>query len=59
LDTIWYAPVLVQATVAELHSARPHAPVVAGPPPTEPRLRRTRRATASVLHRAAARVSPA
>jgi hypothetical protein len=48
-----------QATRSELHSARPHAPVVTGPPRPEPRLRRTRTVTASVLHRAASRVSPA
>ncbi len=48
-----------QATRVELHSARPHAPVVTGPPRQEPRLRRTRLVTATVLHRAATRVSPA
>ena len=48
-----------QATRDELHSARPHAPVVTGPPRQEPRLRRTRLVTATVLHRAATRVSPA
>ena len=54
-------PVVVaqQATRDELHSAGPHAPVVTGPPRPEPRLRRTRLVTASVLHRAATRVSPA
>ena len=48
-----------QATRTELHSARPHAPVVTGPPRPTPRLWRTRAVTATVLHRAAARVSPA
>ena len=48
-----------QTTYSELHSARPHAPVVTGPPRPAPRLWRTRSVTASVLHRAATRVSPA
>jgi hypothetical protein len=48
-----------QATRDELRSARPHAPVVTGPPRSSPRLRRTRVVTASVLHRAATRLSPA
>ena len=47
------------ATREELLSARPQAPVVTGPPRPAPRLRRTRLVTATVLHRAATRVSPA
>ena len=48
-----------QAALRELHSARPDAPVVAHAAVTRPHLRRTRRATAAALHRAAHRVAPA
>lgn len=45
----------------ELHSALPGAPVQAAPAvaPARPQVRRTRRAVASVLHRAADVVAPA
>lgn len=45
----------------ELHSARPGAPVQASPTASvaAPRVRRTRRAVASVLHHAADVVAPA
>ena len=46
-------------TVSEARSARPDAPVVSHEVASAPRLRRTRRLTASALHRAAARVAPA
>jgi hypothetical protein len=51
-----------QIAERELGSARPHAPVVPDRPRSTgrgPTLRRTRSATATVLHRAAHRISPA
>ena len=57
LGTVLVAQQLVQR---ELGSALPHAPVVAHHErPARPALRRTRTVTATALHRAAARISPA
>ena len=49
------------AALRELYSARPDSPVVEttrGARSTRTPLRRTRRATAGVLHRAATRIAP-
>jgi hypothetical protein len=48
-----------QVAVRELHSARPNAPVVPHRARSSRVLRSTRTATATALHRAAARIAPA
>jgi hypothetical protein len=48
-----------QTLLREVHSALPDAPVVPHVAHREARLRRTRSATATALHRAAHRVAPA
>ncbi len=64
MTTLPLASILVVRQIAEreLTSALPHAPVVPHRSPaarTRGPLRRTRVATATVLHRAASRISPA
>ena len=64
MTTLPIATIIVARQIAEreLGSALPHAPVVPDRPRAAgraPTLRRTRAATATVLHRAAHRISPA
>ena len=63
MSTLPLSSVIVARQIAEreLRSARPDAPVVPyrAPARSRPRMRRTRTATAYVLHRAAHRIAPA
>jgi hypothetical protein len=64
MTTLPLSTIIVARQIAEreLGSALPHAPVVPDRPRADrrgPALRRTRTATATVLHRAAHRISPA